>query len=47
MHWDKGTEVVFASRKENKRIVRLLASGEIEDLPQGKLPEGGEYGRSR
>jgi hypothetical protein len=46
VHWDEGSEVVFAIRKENKRIVRLLESGEIEDLPEGKLPEGGEYGRN-
>ena len=31
---------------ENKRVVRLLANGEIEDLPDGKLPEGGVYGRN-
>lgn len=46
VHWDEGPEVVFAVRKENKRIVRLLQSGEIEDLPDGKLPEGGRYGRN-
>jgi len=26
--------------------VRLLPSGEIEDLAEAKLPEGGEYGRN-
>ena len=46
VHWDEGPEVVFAVRKENKRIVRLLESGEIEGLPSGKLPEGGRYGRN-
>ena len=46
VHWDEGPEVVFAIRKEDKRIVRLLETGEIEDLPDGKLPEGGVYGRN-
>jgi rhamnogalacturonan endolyase len=46
VHWDEGPEVVFVIRKENKRIVRLLPTGEIEDLPYGKVPEGGEYGRN-
>jgi rhamnogalacturonan endolyase len=46
VHWDAGPEVVFILRKENKRIVRLLATGEIEELPESKLPEGGEYGRN-
>jgi len=44
VHWDAGAEVVFIIRKENKRIVRLLESGRIEDLPEAKLPEGGQYG---
>jgi len=38
--------VSFIIRKENKRVVRLLEGGEIEDLPDGKLPEGGAYGRN-
>jgi len=46
VHWDAGPEVVFAIRKADKRIVRLLESGDIEDLPEGKLPEGGSYGRN-
>jgi len=46
VHWDEGPEVVFIIRKENKRIVRLLETGEIEDLPDGELPEGGLYGRN-
>jgi rhamnogalacturonan endolyase len=46
VHWDAGSEVVFVLRKENKRVVRLLETGEIEDLPESKLPEGGEYGRN-
>ena len=56
IHWDEAPEVVFIIRKENKRIVRLKeippappfqkGEGEIEDLPDGKLPEGGEYGRN-
>jgi len=46
VHWDAGREVVFIIRKENKRIVRLHESGEIEDVPEAKLPEGGEYGRN-
>lgn len=46
VHWDAGPEVVFIIRKENKRIVRLKENGEIEDLPNGKLPEGGKYGRN-
>ena len=46
VHWDGGPEVVFIIRKEDKRIVRLKNDGEIEDLPQGKLPEGGLYGRN-
>jgi len=46
VHWDEGPEVVFIIRKEDKRVVRLLPSGEIEHLPEGKLPEGGRYGRN-
>ncbi len=46
VHWDEGPEVVFIIRKEDKRIVRLMENGEIENLPDGKLPEGGEYGRN-
>ena len=46
VHWDEGREVSFIIRKENKRVVRLLESGEIEDLPEGKLPEGGKYERN-
>jgi hypothetical protein len=44
VHWDEGPEVVFVIRKENKRIVRLRPDGEIEDLPEAKLPDGGRYG---
>jgi len=46
VHWDESPEVVFIIRKENKRIVRLKENGEIEELPNGKLPEGGVYGRN-
>jgi len=46
VHWDAGSEVVFIIRKENKRIVRLLPDGTNEDLPDGKLPESGQYGRN-
>jgi hypothetical protein len=46
VHWDEGPSVVFAIRKENKRLVRLLEDGEIEDLLNGELPEGGQYGRN-
>ncbi|MGQ9607814.1 MAG: rhamnogalacturonan lyase family protein [bacterium] len=46
VHWDEGSVVVFIIRKENKRIVRLKNNGEIEDLPEGRLPEGGIYGRN-
>lgn len=46
VHWDAGPEVVFIIRKENKRVVRLLDTGQIEDVPDGKLPEGGQYGRN-
>ena len=44
--WDERPEVVFALRKENKRIVRQLESGEMEDLLEGELPEGGYYQRN-
>ncbi len=46
VHWDEGQEVVFVTRKENKRIVRLKEDGDMEDLPDGKLPEGGIYERN-
>jgi rhamnogalacturonan lyase-like protein len=46
VHWDAGPEVVFIIRKENKRVVRLLETGEVEDLPESGLPEGGQYGRN-
>ena len=46
VHWDAGAEVVFIIRKKDKRIVRLLGDGEIEDLPEAKLPAGGQYGRN-
>jgi hypothetical protein len=44
VHWDEGPEVVFIIRKEDKRVVRLRPDGEIEDVAEGKLPEGGRYG---
>jgi len=46
VHWDGGPEVVFIIRKENKRIVRLKETGDIDDIPEGKLPEGGAFGRN-
>jgi hypothetical protein len=46
VHWDEQPEVTFIIRKEDKRIVRLLESGEIEDVPEGALPETAEYGRN-
>ncbi|HAA74743.1 TPA: hypothetical protein DCE37_06465 [Candidatus Latescibacteria bacterium] len=46
VHWDERPEVAFVIRKEDKRVVRLLASGEIEDLTDSKLPETAEYGRN-
>jgi hypothetical protein len=46
VHWDEGPEVVFAIRKENKRLVRFRQDGSMEDLPEGTLPEGGQYGRN-
>ena len=46
VHWDAGPEVAFIIRKENKRVVRLLESGEIADLPDAKLPKGGVFGRN-
>ena len=44
VHWDEGPEVTFVIRKENKRVVRLKETGEIEDVPGGDLPESGHYG---
>ena len=38
--------MVFITRKENKRVVRLKSNGEMEDIPNGKLPEGGVYERN-
>src|SRR4029453_2184060 len=32
VHWDEGREVVFIVRKENRRVVRLVTTGEIEEL---------------
>jgi outer membrane protein assembly factor BamB len=46
VHWAEGSTVSFIIRKENKRVVRLLADGQIEELTGGKLPEGGLYGRN-
>ena len=46
VQWDAGPAVVFAIRKAHKRIVRLLDTGEIADVPGGELPEGGRYGRN-
>lgn len=46
IHWDEGDEVVFIIRKEDKRVVRLTDTGEIEDLPEGDLPAAAEYGRN-
>lgn len=46
VHWAAGETVSFAIRKENKRIVQLQADGSIVDVPQSKLPEGGQYGRN-
>lgn len=46
VHWDAGSQVVFIIRNENKHIVRLRDDGQIEDLPEAKLPEVGEYGRN-
>jgi hypothetical protein len=46
VHWAEGPLVSFAIRKENKRVVQLLPNGEIQELPQNKLPEGGVYGRN-
>jgi hypothetical protein len=47
VHWEEGPEVVFIIRKENKRIVRLKETGEIEDVPGGKLPESARFGRNQ
>ena len=46
VQWGEGETITFIIRKKNKRLVRLLESGKIEDLLEGKLPEGGEYGRN-
>lgn len=46
VHWDEGPEVVFIVRKDDKRVVRLRPDGEIEDVPEGRLPAGGRYGRN-
>ncbi len=46
VHWDETPEVVFIIRKEDKRVVRLLSSGEIENVADSKLPETAEYGRN-
>jgi len=46
VHWDERPTVSFIIRKQDKRVVRLLPNGEIEDLPEAKLPEGGSYGRN-
>ena len=46
VQWNEGPETVFIIRKENKRVVRLLENGDIQDLPDAKLPEGGRYGRN-
>lgn len=46
VHWEEGPEVVFAIRKGDKRIVRFHQSGEMEELAEGRLLEGGEYGRN-
>ncbi len=47
VHWDASPEVRFAIRKEHKRIVRLLPTGETEDVPGGQLPQGTHYGRNQ
>lgn len=46
VHWDGGPEVVFIVRKENKRVVTLAADGDVTDLRDGDLPEGGVYERN-
>lgn len=46
VHWGEEPTVSFIIRKENKRVVRLLSSGEIQDVAEGRLPEGGVYGRN-
>ena len=38
--------MVFIVRKEDKRVVRLSADGEMTDLADGNLPEGGKYERN-
>ena len=44
--WDERPEVVFALRKQDKCVVRLHASGEMEGIPHGKLPEGRQFQRN-
>ena len=39
-------EVVFIIRKEDKRLVCLKKNGKIEDLPDSRLPQGGQYDRN-
>ncbi len=46
VHWDEGPETVFVIRKEDKRVVRLLPGGGIEDVPEGRVPESCLYGRN-
>ncbi len=51
VQWDAGPEVVFIIRKEDKRIVRLkkvddTEHGELEEVDDGRLPQGGIYGRN-
>lgn len=46
VHWDERPEVCFIIRKENKRVVRLLPTGDIKDIPNAKLPESATYGRN-
>ncbi len=46
VHWCEGPEVAFAIRKENHRIVRFHQDGSMEDVPEGKLPKSGRYGRN-
>ncbi|MBT5533120.1 hypothetical protein HOK31_08670, partial [Candidatus Poribacteria bacterium] len=46
VHWDGGPEVAFIIRKEDKRIVTLSGDGEMVDLDDGGLPEGGKYERN-
>lgn len=46
VQWDEGELISFIIRRGDKRIVRLLPSGEIQDLPNGQLPPGGQFGRN-